>query len=128
MGKHYDHEAAKARSKEHLIRPQPGDYWHEMFTPIRIVVWTDGEFIEFADSQTQVMLHEGERCWDTDKPPPAPRSKSFAHTCSMETATRIRGLTSSLIATAISFPFGSKPRERQLREEYLLSAAWPKFG
>ena len=33
-----DYGAMKAKSMEHLDNPESGDYWHEMFSPVLVVV------------------------------------------------------------------------------------------
>lgn len=44
---------------EHLIRPQPGDYWFERCCPIRVVLWVDGEHLEYLDFDTHRMEMPG---------------------------------------------------------------------
>lgn len=65
----HDLVAQTALNTEHTIRPQPGDYWHEMFVPIALVVWTDGEYVEYLDRQTHYKsLNANEWTFDTEKP------------------------------------------------------------
>jgi hypothetical protein len=35
----------QARSLEHRSNPQPGDYWHEMFSPYFIVLAVDSKYV-----------------------------------------------------------------------------------
>ena len=64
-----DWAAQEALDTEHTIRPQPGDLWEEMLCVQFLVVWTDGEFIEYLDAQEhRVPAGDNEWTWDTAKP------------------------------------------------------------
>ena len=64
----YNHEAQLALNKEHRIRPQPGDYWHDMYSPILLVVWQDGEHIEYLDYAVHRVGVSGGWKWNVDLP------------------------------------------------------------
>lgn len=64
-----DWKAQEALNTEHTIRPQPCDYWHEMFCPVLLVVWTDGEHVEYLDSTEHHQdCGDGRWTFNTDKP------------------------------------------------------------
>lgn len=66
----YDREKQQALNAEHVIRPQPGDYWHEMFAHVFLVVWRDGEHVEVltCTEHTIDFPLENKWTWNTAKP------------------------------------------------------------
>lgn len=60
-------EARKALNNKHLLDPQPGDYWHECFTPILLVVSVNGALIEYVDTDHLTSDLDG-RYFGTEKP------------------------------------------------------------
>ncbi len=74
----YNHEAQLALNKEHRIRPQPGDYWHDMYSPILLVVWQDGEHVEYLENIVHyVNVYDGWK-WNVDLPPTRSTYEDFA--------------------------------------------------
>ena len=65
----YNHEAQQALNAEHRIRPRPGDVWHEMYCVLFLVIWTDGEHIEYLDNQNhQKSVDASHWTWTFEKP------------------------------------------------------------
>lgn len=49
---------------DHLDHPKPGDYWHEFYMPVLVVVSVSGDDVMICDKTKQV---DGDRwTWDLD--------------------------------------------------------------
>lgn len=74
------HDFAKqdALNLEHTLRPEPGDYWHEMFSPQFLVVSADGAFVEFLDAKTHVMPFQDGYAWNVEEAPTRMTLEQFA--------------------------------------------------
>lgn len=71
-------EARHALNKEHTIRPQVGDVWHEMFCVVYLVIWTDGEHIEYLDHTHKKDVDRGHWTWTFEKPAIRKTIEAFA--------------------------------------------------
>ncbi len=60
--KHYDHQVQCAINEKHVAEPQPGDYWHECFSPYHVVLAVDGDAVTICDKTLSV----GKSQWTFD--------------------------------------------------------------
>ena len=63
----YDKEKHKRLNQEHLDNPQPGDYWHECFTPCCVVVRVDPDSGDVFLCKTIQSRPEDKWTWDVKK-------------------------------------------------------------
>lgn len=64
-----DCEVQKTLNIQHANNPQPGDYWQELFIPIRLVIRVDSGIVEYLDSQIHVKTVDADHwTWDINKP------------------------------------------------------------
>ena len=56
------------RNLRHLIKPRPGDYWHEMFAPICVVVAVLGKEVLYLSNKDTVDTDDRHWTWDVEKP------------------------------------------------------------
>lgn len=81
-----DYLAQQKLNIEHTIRPQPGDYWQDMCSPCFLVVWSDGEYMEYLDTDVhRKRIGDYNWTWDTTKPPLRCRIEEFAKQLRYET-------------------------------------------
>jgi hypothetical protein len=59
---------------KHAVDPRRGDYWHEMFCPIRVVLRVTGETVTFCEKTKEV--DSGHWSWDIEHVQVLP-AKSF---------------------------------------------------
>jgi hypothetical protein len=59
------HEERKRRDREHLIDPEVGDYWNEMFTPICVVLGRVGDSVVIC--RTTKDVGPDHWTWDTTR-------------------------------------------------------------
>src|SRR6266487_4051314 len=48
------YEEQEAKNNEHIKNPQPGDYWHDMFCPIAIVLAVTEESVTFCEKTKEI--------------------------------------------------------------------------
>jgi hypothetical protein len=59
-----NYEDMKRQSQEHRIEPKIGDYWHEMFTPILVVVGVTDDAVSVCKPKS---VDHNHWTWDMDK-------------------------------------------------------------
>ena len=67
-GARISREQQAALNDEHLIRPRPGDMWEEMFCVVYLVIWSDGEHLEYLDAEHKEDAGHHTWRWVFDKP------------------------------------------------------------
>lgn len=55
-------EDRQPRNRAHAVNPEVGDYWHEMFSPIRIVLAVNSTWVTICDKTKAV----DDNCWEWD--------------------------------------------------------------
>lgn len=61
----HDREKQKELNERHAVKPKPGDYWHEMFCPICVVLEIDDDCIIYCDKTKPT--DEQHWTWDLEK-------------------------------------------------------------
>jgi len=61
----YDAKAEMQKAEQHATHPEPGDYWHEMFYPIYLVVAADAFHVWYLHKQKSV--DKDHWTWDLDQ-------------------------------------------------------------
>jgi hypothetical protein len=69
----YDHEKQKHLNKMHVLHPMPGDYWHDMYSPVARVLDATDDWIIVQ----KVSGMGGKEISDTDPKPCAMKKSAF---------------------------------------------------